>query len=587
MNSEPRTFLASERLSNDEDESYEDAVITVRSNMRHSKKLLKTRRLTDTYVGYDWLMKNHPSTSKSTRSDFRDDRDKDNDDNSLSEINDEFEENPNVERIIINEDTLNKIVVPTASSSSALSATLKLDEDTTSDRDAGDSSRKEKREATSVFVKTKRIVFSPFRREAKNKTIDNSQATENPQKYNENYITDKPNELTKSDRNKTNFSSISKPKEPELVERSVLTDKSSAIEFERPPVPKSPILARKEYTALSAREKSPSIRMMIRRYNDKLEIENCVTTASSATSSGSGSSTPSWRTPLAERKLLSRPDRYDEAKKVLNPRKVSNDSSGRFYDHSLTVLSKSSSANFSRQRSSLDTRRERTMEPEFLAMSAQTSPERFELRENYVPSASSIRAMKIRQAKEHFLSMNQFENSVKEERKKDTPCQSAGSWDIGEDTGLKENDEKRSSIARNDIVKSVSVGMINIDEGTYERLQIAGENEAERSCDSLPRSDEHLPLPETKKSSTSKFSQIANKFKKARLRRAKDTENSGMSTVLKLCRQSLLVDIASNNSSSTTEAGSSNSSMGTNEITTLKKEDADRKIDGKGDHSKS
>ncbi|XP_043289320.1 uncharacterized protein [Venturia canescens] len=595
VNFEHRTFQQpSEILMNEEDESYEDAVITVGSNMRHAKKLLKTRRLTDTYVGYDWLMKNRPTTSNNVINNFKDEGDIDNDENSLSEINDEFEDNPNVERIIINEDTLNKIVVPTASSSSPLSATLKLDGDKTCDRDADNSSRKEKREATSVFVKTKRIVFSPFRREARNKTSGNSLESENSNDRKEGSSSERAYELSKSDKSKSIFPAI--PASGESEERFSSPDTNFIVESKRPLVPKSPIPARKEYTVSSNREKSPSIRMMIRRYNDKAEIENCerrtasfspiVTATGSATSSGSGSSTPGWRTPLAERRSIGRPDRYDEAKKMLKPRKVGNDSSARFCDTSASILSKSSSADYLRQRSNLDTRRERTMEPEFSSLSIDTGPRSLELQGNNLPSASS-RAMKIRQAKEHFLSINKFENPPEREETKDPRDRPEEPTDTEEEKKKRENDKKTCSVERNDIAKSASVGMINVDEDTYERLQFAGENGAERGCDSLPRSNEHLPTTETKKSSTSKLSQIASKFKKARLRRAKDRENSGMSTVLKLCRQSLLVDIATNNSSCTNEGECSNSSMPTDATTRQKDEDAERKNGDKADLSKS
>ena len=83
---------------------------------------------------------------------------------------------------------------------------------------------------------------------------------------------------------------------------------------------------------------------------------------------------------------------------------------------------------------------------------------------------------------------------------------------------------------RPDLIKSASAGMINVDPHTFEKLSSI------RGCESLPRT--------IKKASNmpSRLSQITNKFRKARLKRAKEKE-SKMSTVSMLCRQSLLVDI--------------------------------------------
>ncbi|KAG7191085.1 hypothetical protein KM043_007123 [Ampulex compressa] len=83
-----------------------------------------------------------------------------------------------------------------------------------------------------------------------------------------------------------------------------------------------------------------------------------------------------------------------------------------------------------------------------------------------------------------------------------------------------------------DLVKSASAGMINVDPDTFGRLATSN-----RGCESLPRTI-------TKRRDTSgPFARIVNKFKLSRLIRGKESEASGMSTISTLCRQSLLIDV--------------------------------------------
>ena len=134
-------------------------------------------------------------------------------------------------------------------------------------------------------------------------------------------------------------------------------------------------------------------------------------------------------------------------------------------------------------------------------------------------SPSKLRALRIKRAKEDFL----------------TRGPSCYSHDPSEDSRQDEIvfDSRTESVDfedRPDLIKSASAGMINVDPRTFERLA------SNRGCESLPRS--------AKKPSdvSSRLSQIANKFRRARLKRAKEKETK-MNTVSMLCRQSLLVDI--------------------------------------------
>ncbi|XP_043512100.1 uncharacterized protein LOC122529750 isoform X2 [Frieseomelitta varia] len=95
-----------------------------------------------------------------------------------------------------------------------------------------------------------------------------------------------------------------------------------------------------------------------------------------------------------------------------------------------------------------------------------------------------------------------------------------------------EYDGNELSVSRPDRVKSASAGMINVDPDTFVRL-----TEANRGCESLPRSIQKQQQP------VGSFAKIVNKFKFSRLIRSKDVQEQNMSTVSTLCRQSLLIDV--------------------------------------------
>lgn len=89
-----------------------------------------------------------------------------------------------------------------------------------------------------------------------------------------------------------------------------------------------------------------------------------------------------------------------------------------------------------------------------------------------------------------------------------------------------------SNGSRPDRVKSASAGMINVDPDTFVRL-----TETSRGCESLPRSISKQPQP------LGSLAKIVNKLKFTRLIRSKDAQEENMSTISKLCRQSLLIDV--------------------------------------------
>ena len=519
-----------------------------------NNKILKTRRLTDTQIGYDW--RSSPPES--------------------------FDNNQSiVGSIVVNENTLNTIVVPTTSSPAAVVSLnpprVRVVAETQR-RQQENLSRRTKRKPKSVFVKTKRVIFAPLSRQNQNALCLTDSNTTN------NNTTESTITTIRSERFLENEG---KPQSQES--RRDAGDVVERIPKCRPPLPNSPYLGRKESTSCcevsSNATHPPTIRMMIQCYNEKLESER--SSSPEPNTSISANTIKTLPTPaVSERKLLSRNERCDDdannKKMPLSlPRSVCSPLSNS-RRHPISNLAKSASADFSLQPTNLEIGRGTSsalppaptgrwpINQERRCQSVQRDEHDKSTGDRSsadFPSSSSARAMKIRRAKEIFLSSR----GTSQEGNVVDSSQLAGSGTTIENTsdnqdtkGVREDSirrmlESRTLIGRIDLVKSASAGMINVDPDTFERLQLAAAAaSANRGYDSLPRSNEHLrhstaSVATTTKtentSSSGRFSQIAGKFKKARLRRFKEKE-SGLSTVSMLCRQSLVVDIAAANATS-------------------------------------
>nr|CAD7204236.1 unnamed protein product [Timema douglasi] len=88
--------------------------------------------------------------------------------------------------------------------------------------------------------------------------------------------------------------------------------------FQTSPLPQSPNPNRRELNRIASKEAAPSIRMMIAKYNQKLN-EQDLTGGRSPEISGSGSGSPvAWRSPVAERRVKVQTEKYqEEVRRVL------------------------------------------------------------------------------------------------------------------------------------------------------------------------------------------------------------------------------------------------------------------------------
>ena len=571
-------------------EDDDEAVITVSSSSIRQKKILKTRRLTDTQVGYKWRQ----STQKLEEA------------SSPEPTVSTYSETPSVERIIINESTLGKIVVPTASNEQLANIEPKKSA-------SGDTivEGRGKADSKSVFVKTKRIIFSPFSRRNSKEKPSSAAQKDDPGTSESSRA---PIELPAPSKSNSAQCCLTQKRCNIQKSRSSsdcppTTTTTSACE-KRPPLPQSPVLARKEYRRSSPKETAPSIRMMIQRYNQKLQED-----AGSPASSGSGS--PLWRSPTSERRVRAQMEKYQEEvrRAIAGPR--SSNVEGTRLEKSASVgvirparrgeILKSTSADFTRN-------------PDFVGAGADEARRKAEEARNGDSSGGSDRRKNslqdktpeifsnIRQCLAHESKTLPIRSDSTEDRRKsdsgerdflDAPVvgdrvsgklspeliyklnalsgaanQTPSRYSAYEATASENStplriraqrikqakddffsrgpschshdpsvestsstctitDADDASSGNSAFVKSASAGMINVDPRTYHRLK-----SSEASGKSPENSKSYTEVSGT-------LSKIASKFRRAKLKRGKerDKEKERMGVVSMLCRQSLLVDI--------------------------------------------
>lgn len=115
--------------------------------------------------------------------------------------------------------------------------------------------------------------------------------------------------------------------------------------------------------------------------------------------------------------------------------------------------------------------------------------------------------------------------------------------EMAQDASLNEDkvDASQKGLATDDVrseslVKSASAGMINVDPNTFGRLATT-----DRGCESLPRTIAK------RRDSSGPLAKIVSKLRLSRLIRARNVDGGGMSTISTLCRQSLLINMRNEN----------------------------------------
>lgn len=339
--------------------------------------------------------------------------------------------------VVVDESIIQKVVVPTQSN------ILNITEEEPKPSDS----------PVTVFVKTTRKLFTPIVESGLNKETEENR---NLDTSSEKSLTPTPNPVT-----------------------------------HLPPLPVSPSPQRK-----LTKDISPSIRIMLAKYNQKLSEQESPSTKSG---NSSGSASPvAWRSPTAERRVRAQTEKYQQDLKKASPR--------------LGEVQKSASASYVPKS---------TPNP---GLAKSSSISAFNKQEDNKQVTTELK-QKLQKAKEEFLNSPA---PVKEEEIKFPERNRLSQISV--------DSESSYDSAFGALIKSASAGMINVDALVYKQI------------DPEIHKDGYVSLPRNTKKQKGLlggkfgFSNIASKFRKVKMRRGKDKEGK-MNTVSTLCRQSLVVDI--------------------------------------------
>ncbi|KAL3277776.1 hypothetical protein HHI36_013118 [Cryptolaemus montrouzieri] len=375
-----------------------------------------------------------------------------------------------------------------------------------------------------IFVKTTRKLFTPFIERG----FEESEVPEN-------YVHDK-----------VDISTCTQKLENDIkmnVSSDTSNDAQSSGVTGLPPLPSSPTPQRKYL-----KDMSPSIRMMLAKYHQKISEQD----SSNRSGGSSGSASPvAWRSPTAERRVKAQTEKYQEEIKKSSPialkREVQKSVSQGYIQN--VGKREASSSEYKKNIEMMSISRDKCIHKSCSAANlTQKNIQKEE--EKPVPEtirnildyrqkidrkssarlSSALRLEKLKKAKEEFLNSGPSSAPPLDNSSKDIlqyPTRNRLSQ-ISVDSS-----SSTSSISPGLLVKSVSAGMINISEEAFKHI----EGQTRREYVSLPRNSTLNIV----KNST--LSNIAAKFRKVKMRRGKDKDKEKYTTVSELCRQSLVVDI--------------------------------------------
>lgn len=476
-----------------------------------------------------------------------------------------------VERIIINEETLKKIVVPTASSDSASNSSrskkdetsntfnnysnldgacndnklpLELDSHVVNQNVNNGVRAKQKAESTSrnVFIKTKRMIFSTFRRASHERDIDesNSNRVERPKsKSKSKSRSASPRTSRHETVPRTPLSlpwilrSSSKEPEKKKYHRRTCSGEDRVVQNNKIITEKEGKKISIENVEISSNTRDEEINKEIAYVEEKKVIEK-----------KDEENKKVYRNPIddgyeeiivreteQDHRLSAVPifgiQEEDETERSM----ITEDKLPSDLVHKLQILSNAAAKRDGRIGSCIATtttesRSSRIQRAKEGFLSRRGGPLCQSMLEPLTPVISNQKDNPLSMDDHKDLTLN-IENRNCEDINRDftaeCPIQSSS---VSQSATFSQNSNSKS-----DLVKSASAGMINVDPDTFGRLA------SNRGCESLPRTISK------RRDSDGPLARIVNKLRISKLMRGKDNEDGNMSTISTLCRQSLLIDV--------------------------------------------
>ncbi|XP_076677718.1 uncharacterized protein LOC143373916 isoform X2 [Andrena cerasifolii] len=488
-----------------------------------------------------------------------------------------------VERILINEETLNKIVVPTASNNCAGNMkTLKPTVDQSTDKDLTKQHdyrpninretsinqesgvQKQYSPTRNVLIKTKRIIFSPFRHvedhsiaKKENKASEDSHRFTTKNKSKSRSASPKinrqdallrmsfslpwPLRSSSKDRDLKETATMSDNKEDRMVEVVVQQDfernkcaenkrKSSIDEsrvFEESQVERNMRSLTDISSSVRPAQENSRIKCFVEQKEDRRDVSVLVTPIEqqhNRTCVTDSSST------------LKREEKTNETTSSSTFDAYSSDLMHKLEILSSVVAKRDGRPNTLSEELSLESHSLRIRRAKEDFLSGRGGP----LCHSMVEPRSSNELCFPDTSVDHCKQILQNEQNAKEEISDVHNCEPKGEAIKEEgvkmlvrEDGVMDNELLRSSVVSlPDRVKSASAGMMSVDPNTFKRLE-----DSSRGCESLPRNISK------QQEASGPLAKIVSKLKFTRLMRGKDVEEGSMSTVSRLCRQSLLIDV--------------------------------------------
>lgn len=374
---------------------------------------------------------------------------------------------------------------------------------------------------TNAIVKTRRKIFTPV--EVEDGTVNTT-------------ISQELESSSASDKNEND-------KQQNQLQGNPMTDSEThAVVLSLPPLPSPKVQRKFELTKQSSnKDLSPSIKLMINRYNFNIEKKSNSPNSSGA---GSGSCSPIWRSPILDRRVFKQSEEYkckllrsnslrdivDSEKNkpsdgVHQDLKQDEESGVEIITEKLMEL-KTVSEN--KGAIPKETKLEPTPEPQSFSDTVTMRSDN-----SFKPGTPlSERAMKIKQAKEAFLRTPLASHDS---------GQSDWSYRLSQ-ISVGSTDSNAESCS---LIKCLSAGVLEESIGEQD-----DNTSTEMKSMSLPRNtigNDSESVSETSKSSRFGLSSLATKLRKVKLKR-NTKEVKKMNTVPVLCRQSLAVDFTPNTS---------------------------------------
>lgn len=321
-------------------------------------------------------------------------------------------------------------------------------------------------------------------------------------------------------------------------------DVELTVPIQLPPLPPSPIPQRK-----TSKEISPSIRIMLAKYNQMISQQDTTGTSKSAASSGSASPI-AWRSPVSERRVKAQREKYIQEISRKADVKKSASTTGLNSDKKLFNSNNSNSFSCAKLNKGILRSTSASVIQNDIEINNINQQRNLSLKliipEPQQTKSFSERHSNLQRAKEKFL--NSSPNKIS------SPSSAPPALSLDTNNKIHTSGRSRysqismgseSSYESNAyeglLVKSASAGMINVDEDTYKQIDPAFHRDGYVS---LPRSA--VKQKEGLLGGKLTLSNIAAKFRKVKMR--KNKEHKKMNTVSALCRQSLVVNISPENS---------------------------------------